>query len=69
MTTILQFKGEAAGLTASERNAQKLPDLNLIRQFDRHFIREEPVERKVYGNLYEHTSIDIKELRGILALN
>ena len=36
----------------AERNTQELPDLDVLTQFDRHFIGEEPVERKVYGDLY-----------------
>ena len=36
-----------------ERDAQKLPDLYTTTQFDRHFVGEEPVESKVYGDLYE----------------
>ena len=46
------FKGKSTRLTISERNAQELPDLYLPRQFDRHFVGEEPVECEVYGDLY-----------------
>ena len=64
-----QFKGKAAGFAVAERNAQKLPDLYLSRQFDRHFIGEEPVECEVYCDLYKHTLVNIKELRRRLGLD
>ena len=53
----LDGKGEAPRLAMPERHAQHLPHPDPTRQFDRHFIGEEPVEGKVYGDLYVHTII------------
>ena len=49
------LKGEATRLAMPKRHAQELPHPHLLTQIDRHFVGEEPVERKVYGDLYKHT--------------